>query len=145
MKCTVFSYLLLFISLYLLAGCAQSKLKMELSIYKDDPLYKNVLLQSDIEPSKVFLDDIDNELGAVVTRQMEIADASYDLFKSYWMAQGEVHAARTGKKDKFDEAKHSEALIPLREQLNNYKRSLNQKGNRVQHWIDLANSTYFSS
>ena len=144
MKCTVFSYLLLFISLYLLAGCAQSKLKMELSIYKDDPLYKNVLLQSDIEPSKVFLDDIDNELGAVVTRQMEIADASYDLFKSYWMAQGEVHAARTGKKDKFDEAKHSEALIPLREQLNNYKRSLNQKGNRVQHWIDLANSTYFS-
>ena len=83
MKCTVFSYLLLFISLYLLAGCAQSKLKMELSIYKDDPLYKNVLLQSDIEPSKVFLDDIDNELGAVVTRQMEIADASYDLFKSY--------------------------------------------------------------
>lgn len=135
-------WLQLFLSL-LLVGCAHSSLKMELSIYKDDPLFKSVLTQDDIKPAIAFLNYVDSELDPLTHNQLELAEESYDLFYDYWMAQGEVDSKKQGLVfDAAARANQAAAMKPLERRLVSYKRSIAEAQNDVVIRLRQAQSIY---
>ncbi|AYM87570.1 hypothetical protein [Pseudoalteromonas agarivorans] len=127
----------------LLVGCANSSLKMELSIYKDDPLFKNVLTQDDIKPAKAYLNFLEDELDPLTNKQLELAKDSYVLFLNYWMAQGVVETKKCGLD--FDDAARSSqlsAMEPLRTRLVSYQRRIEEAKSEVILRLKQAYSTY---
>ena len=137
-----FKWLPLFVVM-LLGGCASSSLKMELSIYKDDPLFKNVLTQDDIKPAKAYLHFIQDELYPLTNKQLELAEVSYDVFFNYWMAQGEVETKK--RKLEYDadiQSSQADAMIPLKRRLESYQRSIEEAKNEVILRLKQAHSTY---
>lgn len=127
----------------LLAGCANSSLKMELSIYKDDPLFKNVLTQDDIKPANAYLNFIQHELDPLTNKQLELAQVSYDVFFNYWMAQGIVETKKRGVAfDAAARSSQSAAMEPLRARLVSYKRSIEEAKSEVILRLEQAHSVY---
>lgn len=127
----------------LLTGCASSELKLELSIYKDDPLYKNVLTQDDIKPVKAYLKHIQEELDPVIAKKIQLSQLSFTLFKDYWDAQGEVYSKKKGKKyDTLEQQEHISVLKPLNYQLIDYKKNLLQSKQKVLDRLKQANEVY---
>lgn len=127
----------------LLAGCANSSLKMELSIYKDDPLFKNVLTKDDIKPAKAYLNFLEDELDPLANKQLELAKVSYDLFLNYWMAQGIVETKKRGVAfDAAARSSQSAAMEPLRTRLLSYQRSIEKVKSEVILRLKQAHSTY---
>ncbi len=127
----------------LLASCANSSLKMELSIYKDDPLFKNILTQDDTKLAKVYLNWIQHELDPLTSKQLELAQISYDMFFNYWMAQGEVET----KKRKLEysavvQSNQADAMNPLKNRLMSYQRSIEEAKSEVILRLKQAHSTY---
>jgi hypothetical protein len=138
------SFRFLFIILVgLVGGCASSKLHMELAIYKDDPLFKNVIMQHDIDSAGIYLARVNDELETIVQKKIEVADESYSLFYEYWLAQGEVKTLVSGKVFNTEvEQRQIAALVDLKFLLNDYKRELYLKSNEVRNKLAKANASH---
>jgi hypothetical protein len=143
MKQLRYPLLLILFQVLCITGCASSKLHMELSIYKDDPLFKNVLTQDDIKATEIYLAEVDSQIEFAVLMQINVSDASYRLFDNYWMAQGEVETKSKGlvfndavRQDQID------ALVPLKSRLLDYQSKLYVKADDVRKRLAEAMATY---
>jgi hypothetical protein len=143
MKIKAFRRLLIMVLSGFIVGCANSKLHMELSIYKDDPLFKNVITQNDIKTTGIYLAQVNDGLESAVQTKIEVADDSYYLFDAYWMAQGEVYTLMRGQVfDNIARQGQIDALVPLQSRLVDYKGKLYLKASEVRNKLAKANASY---
>jgi hypothetical protein len=139
----LFKRSIILIIVAVVAGCANSSLKMELSIYKDDPLFKNVITKDDLKGTRLYLDQVNSELDAVLQMELNAANEIYKVFDAYWMAQGQVAMLSSGKAyDDAAQQSQADALVPLSKRLRSYKQRLQIKASEVRSRLAQANATY---
>lgn len=135
---------LVFLAVFLLlTGCSQS-LNMELAIYKDDPLFKNVITKDGLKPTRHYLNQVEDELDSIVQMKIDVADKLGDTFKTYWILNIKVNNKSRDKNitDLNARKQAEKELNPLNKQKDDYVLSLYTKATEVRQSIAQANVTY---
>jgi len=124
------------VSVLLLSGCAHSRLTMELSIYKEDPTFKNIITAVDLIPKNEFLSSVEVNKANISKSRKKLARELFETYKMYWRVTQTAGLKLKGKM--YTESKLNEDLGLLAKYLSEYSKEIDEINNDLDQSVKVA-------